>query len=255
MYKFFMPLFIIVIATSCFGNKTTSCEIVNFEKIKAEKKSGDSSSPDSTYQVSVTYYNPVDAPAYLKDSILKYTKLLFASWFDVKGQFDLNVSVKKHFDEHSCQVAENNLPASTSFVLDISPENVYQNEHIISFAYNWMIYEGGAHPNSGKFCFVLNKNTGSKVSYKSLTKGHEAELLSLAEAEFKTQSGIRADEKNYDPYSFKDGKFHLTDNYMVTSAGLVFCYNPYEIAPYSFGLIELNLPYEKVKNMIKFHNN
>jgi hypothetical protein len=178
--------------------------------------------------------------------------LLIASWFDVKGRFDLNQSVCKHFDEYFLQIKQNNLPAHTVFSLTISPDNVYQNKHIISFAYNWMIYEGGAHPNSGKYCFTLDKSTGKKVSYKSLIAEHEAEFLNIAEAEFKTQAGIKADEKIYDLYSFKEGVFHLTDNYAFTPAGLVFSYNPYEIAPYSFGLIELSLPYEKIKDLIKF---
>jgi hypothetical protein len=198
------------------------------------------------------YHNPIDASVYLKDSILKHTKLLFASWFDVKGQFDLNTSVSKHFAEYFRQIEQNNLPSHTFFSLKISPDDVYQNKHIISFAYNWSIYEGGAHPNAGKYCFVIDKKTGNKVSYKTLTAEHETEFLNIAETEFKTQSGIKADEKIYDLYWFKDGKFHLTDNYVFTPAGLVFIYNPYEIAPYSFGLIELILPYEKITELIKF---
>ncbi|MDR1594410.1 MAG: RsiV family protein [Prevotellaceae bacterium] len=249
MRKVFILLSIVVVS-SCFSKTGTFDAVVNFEKVKVEKKSGDLSA-DSTYEVSVVYYNPVDAPEYLKDSILKHTKLLLASWFDVKGQFDLNTSVQKHFDEYFRQVERNNLPSHTAFHLRISPDDVYQNEHVISFVFNWMIYEGGAHPNSGKFCFVIDKKSGSKVSYKSLTAEHETEFLNIAEAEFKAQSGIKTDEKIYDLYWFKDGKFHLTDNFAFTPAGLVFTYNPYEIAPYSFGLIELTLPYEKIAGMIK----
>jgi hypothetical protein len=247
----FLILLCIPIIGSCFNGNTKFNATVNFEKIKVEKQ-GNKLQSDSAYDVSAAYYNPIDAPVYLKDSILKYTKLLFASWFDLKEQFDLNASVKNHFDKYCRQIAENNLSAHTAFILKISPEDIYQNEHIISFAYSWMIYEGGAHPNSGKFCFVLDKNTGNKVSYNSLIKDSEAEFLNIAEAEFRAQSGINADEKIYNLYWFKDSKFHLTDNYRFTSEGLVFCYNPYEIAPYSFGLIELTLPYEKIEKLIKW---
>jgi hypothetical protein len=250
MRKFLIFLCIPIIG-SCFNGSTKFDATVNFEKIKVEKQ-GNKLQSDSAYDVSAAYYNPTDAPVYLKDSILKYTKLLFASWFDFKKQFDLNVSVKNHFDKYCRQIAEINLPANTAFILKISPEDIYQNEHIISFAYSWMIYEGGAHPNSGKFCFVLDKNTGSKVSYNSLIRGNEAEFLNIAEAEFKAQSGIKADEKVCDLYWFKDSKFHLADNYRFTPEGLVFCYNPYEIAPYSFGLIELTLQYEKIEKLIKW---
>ncbi|MDR0724401.1 MAG: DUF3298 and DUF4163 domain-containing protein [Prevotellaceae bacterium] len=250
MHKFLL-LFCIIIIGSC-NAKTTFDATVNFEKIEVEKQGG-KLKPDSAYEVSAEYYNPTNAPVFLKDSILKHTKLLFASWFDLKGQFDLNASVKKHFDEYCKQITENNLPAYIAFILNIAPEDVYQNEHIISFTYNWMVYEGGAHPNSGKYCFVVDKNTGRKVSYKSLIKGGEAEFLSIAETEFKTQSGINPDEKIPEPYRFKDGKFHLADNYRVTSKGLVFYYDPYEIAPYSFGIIELKLPYEKIERLIKWN--
>jgi hypothetical protein len=243
---------------SCFNSKKTFEATVNFEKISVEKKgsnepAGQNVISDSVYNVSAAYYTPADAPEYLRDSILGYTKFLFAAWFDVKGQFDLNASVKKHFDEYSRQLAANNLPGHSYFVLDVSPEEVYQNEHIISFAYDWMIYEGGAHPNHGKFCFVLDKKTGEKVSYSSLIKGHEMEFLSIAEAEFKAQSGIKENERIYNVYHFNNNKFHLTDNYTFTPSGIMFCYNPYDIAPYSFGLIELTLPYEKIKDLIRFN--
>jgi hypothetical protein len=239
------------ITVSCFNNKKAFNATVNFEKIETVKN-GTDFNKDSTYKVSAVYYNPTDAPLYLKDSILKNTKLLFASWFDVKGQFDLNVSIEKHFDEYYKRIEENQLPNHTAFILDIFPEDVYQNEHIISFVYNWMIDEGGAHPNSGKFCFVIDKKTGNKVSYKSLTEGNETELLDIALTEFKAQSGIKTDEEIYDLYWFKDRKFHLTDNYAITSSELVFYYNPYEIAPYSLGLIKLTLPYDKIEKLIRW---
>jgi hypothetical protein len=245
MRKILILLIVVSIVASC-NSKVSFNATVNYETVKVEKTGF-----DSTYDVSVEYYSPVDAPVYLKDSILKNIKLLLASWFDVKGEFNLETSVKKHFDDYSRQFTENSLPAHSAFILRISPAESYQNEHIVSFAYQWMIYEGGAHPNSGTMCFVINKNTGAKVSYQSLIAGHEAEFLSLAESEFRSQSGVKTNEEMYSTYSFKDNKFHLTDNYILTSEGIVFCYDPYEIAPYSFGHIKLALSYDKIKSLIK----
>jgi hypothetical protein len=85
-----------------------------------------------------------------------------------------------------------------------------------------------------------------------LIKGNETEFLNIAEAEFKAQSGIKPDEKIREPYWFKDGKFHLSGNYRFTTEGIVFYYDPYEIAPYSFGVIELKLPYEKIEKLLKW---
>ncbi|MDR0385457.1 MAG: RsiV family protein [Prevotellaceae bacterium] len=249
MRKICVIFCVAAIAVSCFSGKGKFNDTVDFEKITVEKNSRDVTS-DSSYKVSLTYYAPTGVPEFLKDSIQKHTKFLFAAWFDVKGEFDLNVSVQKHFDEYFRQIAKNNLPAHTFFVLNISPDEIYQNKHVISLAYNWTIYEGGAHPNHGKFCFVIDKNSGEKVNFNSLVKGHEAEFLEIAKAEFKAQSGIKENEEIYSVYRFKDNEFHLTDNYTFTPSGLVFCYNPYDIAPYSFGLIELIIPYEKIKDLI-----
>jgi hypothetical protein len=248
-----MLLCIIAIVSACGEKKTTFDAAVNFEKVKVERKSRNIAASDSTYEVSIVYYNPSDAPAYLNDSILRYTKLFLASWFDVKGKFDLNTSVKTHFDEFSKQSAENDLPGRNNvFELTIFPEEIFQNKHVISLVYNWVVYEGGAHNNFGKFCFVIDKKTGKKVSYQTLIKGHEAEFLKIAEAEFKTQSGIKDDKEMYSSYQFKNDRFHLIDNFAFTPSGIVFCYNPYEIAPYVLGMIELTLPYEKVEKLIKW---
>jgi hypothetical protein len=222
---------------------------VNFENIKVEKNSNALTS-DSTYKVSVTYSNPVDAPVYLSDSIMKQTKLLLASWFDVTGKFDLNVSVKNHFDEYFKQVLENKFPEYNVFELEISPGEIFQNKQIISFIYNWVVYEGGAHNNFGKFCFTLDKKTGKKLKFGDLIK-NEAEFLKIAETEFKIQSGIKENEEISNLYTFKDNKFHLADNFVFTPAGVIFYYNPYEIAPYAIGMIELALPYEKFELKVK----
>jgi len=243
MRKFCILLSIIAIV-SCVNN-TAFEATVNFKKIKVEKSSRELTS-DSTYKVSVTYCNPADAPVYLTDSILRQTKLLLASWFDLSGKFDLNASVKKHYDEYFKRVLENKFPEYNVFELEITPGEIFQNKQIISLAYDWVVYEGGAHSNFGKFCFTLDKKTGNKLKFKDLIKGDEEKILKIAEAEFKAQAGIKENEDMYSLYTFNNNKFHLTDNFVFTTSGLTFYYNPYEIAPYSFGMIELAIPFEKL---------
>lgn len=249
-------LLLAVFIVSCGGsNNKTFDSTVNFETINVERNSRDTKA-DTTYKVSVTYSNPVDAPEYLTDSILRYTKILFASWFDVSGIFDLNTAVKKHMDEYFTQKEQNNIEAlSNTFDLKITPDNSYQNKNVLSFSYNWAAYQGGAHGNYGKYCFMLNKQNGSRIMYKDLVKPEtESEFLKVAEEEFRTQSGIKEGEAMPDLYKFKDNKFHLNDNFALTPNGLAFYYNPYEIAPFSAGLIEVILPYDRIKGYLNYIN-
>lgn len=245
-------LLCIAFIISCGGNSKKFDSTVNFEKIKIERNSSDISE-DTTYQVSITYYKPVDAQKFLNDSINKYTKILFASWFDVSGNNDLNASVKKHMDEYFKEVEKNRFFYHHAFYLKIDPDESYQNNNMLSFAYNWGVYEGGAHGNHGKYCFMLDKRDGSKITYNKLVKPEkEEEFLKIAEDEFRNQAGVKEGEKMPDLYRFENNKFHLNDNFALTPAGLAFYYNPYDIAPYTAGLIKLILPYEKIKGYINF---
>ena len=43
----------------------------------------------------------------------------------------------------------------------------------------------------------------------------------------------------------------LTANFTISDSGLVFCYNPYEIAGFVYGQIELFLAYKEIGDMLK----
>ena len=41
------------------------------------------------------------------------------------------------------------------------------------------------------------------------------------------------------------------DNFAIGAKGLTYCYNPYEIAPYAMGIIEIFIPYEALTNILR----
>jgi hypothetical protein len=213
---------------------------VNFEMTTIEQNSSD---PDSTCKILIKYFTPIDAPQYLKDSIMKHTGLLFASWFNISNKLDIEMSVKNFVNEQVKHV----------FKLEILPKDVYQNNRIISFTYNWFLDREGVRKNFGKYCFVLNMKDGSRIVPDNLTVSDKQEFLKMAEIEFKKQSGMNPDEKMYELYRFKDNVFQLSDTFAFTASGLVFYYNPDDIAPYSAGLITLLLPRENVEAFMDFY--
>jgi hypothetical protein len=226
----------VALTLSCNEKRIPSDGTVKFEKTEAL-------SVDSTYGALVTTLDcSADTPEYLQDSIARYTRLLLASWFSLSDGQDLFAAVAKHKTEYLKMVKDNNLPNINAFRLKIVPEESYQTKDIVSIGYNWDLYEGGAHGNFGKYCFTIIKKDGHKASWDELV-GNKKEFLATAEAEFRKQSGIGENERFYDIYRFKDNTFHVNNNFLFDSEGVTFFYNPYEIAPYSAGLIELRLPY------------
>lgn len=241
---------------ACKGQKQFSGS-VNFETVTVSWNSADVD-PDTTknYRVDIEYLSPLDAPQYLNDSIIETMLMFFSSWFILDNRnFNLNSTVKANMlsflDNINKMPLSGDSEVSRHFVLRINPETSYQNKRLISISYDWSIYEGGLHGNFAKFCVNFNKSDGSKITYEQLAKD-KAELLAVAEAEFRASQGMSSDESMYQIYNFKDNTFMLPENFAFTDKGLTFYYNPYEIAPYSAGLIEFVVPYEKVKKYINF---
>jgi len=252
MRKYLIGLSILLLV-SCSKTKTFDSTI-NFEKQTVERDSRDIVS-DTTYSVSIVYNNPVDAPNYLKDSILKHTNILLSSWFKMSEKGNLSTSVKNHMDEYFERVKNNNFQTYYGFNLKIKPNDPYQNKEIVSLAYNWILYEGGARGHHGKYCFTINKKTGAKLKQSDLIKADkEIEFLKIAEDEFKKQSGIKEGEQMPEIYKFKNNKFHLNNNFIFTTSGLVFYYNPFEIAPFAMGTIELSLSYEIIGKFLSVND-
>lgn len=253
-----LVLLIGVCLFSCEESKSAFTGPVNFNKIEVALNSKDQQVEEKIdYQVSIYYYQPTDGPTYLCDSINSATELLFAMWLKVPSgdPFDLHKALDENmqtFIEHVRKnVPEPDCATCRTFELHIAADSIYQNKQVVSMAYNWTVYEGGAHGNYAKWCVVFDKKDGSRVTYARLVKD-EAGLLAVAEKAFRQQIGMEENEKMYQLYSFKNNQFHLSNDFVFSNDGLVFYYNPYEIAPYSTGIIALKLPYSDISRYINF---
>ena len=52
-------------------------------------------------------------------------------------------------------------------------------------------------------------------------------------------------------YWFKNDKFKLNNNFLITKKGIKFFFNSYEIGPYYFGTTEILIDYQSIKDLIK----
>ena len=67
---------------------------------------------------------------------------------------------------------------------------------------------------------------------------------SIAEAIFKKAYGT-------DGWDYESGKFPLASNYSISTGGLYFIYNAYEIGSYAMGAPDVFIPYKDIKHLIK----
>jgi hypothetical protein len=114
-------------------------------------------------------------------------------------------------------------------------------------------YSGGVHPNYSIAYTNINTGNGTLIALSDiLVNGYKPELNRVAEEQFKKMYNIN--EKNtYEDAGFwlEPGKFAVPDNFLITPGGLLFLFNPYEIAPYAAGTIEFFIPYLKINDLIQ----
>ena len=112
-------------------------------------------------------------------------------------------------------------------------------------------YSGGAHGNSRIDYRSYDPKTGKRYTLGDwLKKGYEKPLQDLGEKAFRKARDLPAEgDLNDFGFTFNQG-FQLNDNYAATPKGLLFYFNPYEIASYADGPTELIIPYSELKDWL-----
>lgn len=121
----------------------------------------------------------------------------------------------------------------------------------ISLSINHSSYTGGAHPNS-TISYLNVSSEGKLITELDFFVNSEAKLKDLAQKEFRKKYELAADQKLSDKgFLFENDEFQLSENYGFTSSGMIFYYNPYEIASYAEGPIALLIPYSDMAGIYK----
>ncbi|MEO6461681.1 MAG: RsiV family protein [Candidatus Eisenbacteria bacterium] len=110
-------------------------------------------------------------------------------------------------------------------------------------------YEGCAHGMTSVVWQSFDPATGRRLRLSDLATGAPMDSLrALGERAFRVAKGLPPGEdlKNHG-WFWETGRFALPDNFGVTRAGLVFHWNPYDIAPYASGASSITLPWSAVR--------
>lgn len=152
--------------------------------------------------------------------------------------------MKASIDKAYRQYREDFPEVETKWFVDRNVKVVGQWQGVVCISYYESSYLGGAHPNTMTFYKNYSLNSGKRVFLEAWFNSSQRELIrQYAERTFREENGLTANSSLAEAgYWFADDKFSLTDNYMISEEGLTFLYNPYEIAPYSYGAKEVFVP-------------
>ncbi len=109
-------------------------------------------------------------------------------------------------------------------------------------------YTGGAHGNYGDVLYCFDVQNKKQLTLKDIVKVDDRTLQKLLESNFKKQYKVKQGEQLntylFENYLKPGDKFYFTEN------GLVFLYNPYEVASYAQGTIEVFISFGQLKPYI-----
>lgn len=138
------------------------------------------------------------------------------------------------------------------YTLDLKVKVLRQDSSLTTLQLNGYSYEGGAHGSSITSFINWNAKKHSNIYLSEVfVINYEEKLTAIADTIFRKQEKLNVNVPITNDYFFKDHKFALNDNYLLTPLGIKFLYNEYDIKPYAAGQTELFIPYSKIKSLLK----
>lgn len=129
-------------------------------------------------------------------------------------------------------------------------DGYFAGEHgsIVSYVVYSFLYDGGVHGQENEIAVNMNKETGDFVDEADFfIPGFETRLGGILSSHLLDSLG--SNEDDYDSLFIKD--IQPNGNFKVSPAGLTYIYSPYEIGPYSLGIIRVFVPWEEVVDLVR----
>ena len=143
------------------------------------------------------------------------------------------------------------LSASHQISLMIKPKILNAAQPLATVVLNSSSYLGGAHGSSSQYYYNFDLKKKKMVELDDiLAPKQKAVLEQKAHEEFKRwviDSKLANSVEEYE----QAWKFTLSDNFYLSTQGLILQYGEYEIGPYVVGLPRLTIPYEQLQTVLK----
>ncbi len=245
------------------------CKEYSFEKV-AYLAEGQ----ENSLTFSIRYAYPVAVNA--SDEVL--AKLQPAVCRTVLGEAFLDMRPQQAIEAYAAmkhnEYIQNNLPLLQEWAIDHEDEplgeTLFNEELIISAApitdhlplitnhllwsYAMDVYEytGGAHGNRYLLIQNYDLQTGDAVSEQDLfIDDYYEPLKALLLEALIVQTDEAETKKDLRRLGYSVADVVPNENFYVTPAGITYVYNPYEIAPYAMGCIQISLPWDSVRHLLR----
>ncbi|MCH4246926.1 MAG: RsiV family protein [Acinetobacter populi] len=143
------------------------------------------------------------------------------------------------------------LGSSAQLSLYVKPQVLNPKGPITTVVMNASNYIGGAHGSSAQQYLNFELDSNSLLSLDQIIQnGQRKAFNDLAYAAF--EQWIKETQPEMDLKTYQQlWKFTLSENFYLSSNGLILQYGEYDIGPYAVGLPRLVIPYDKLQGILK----
>ena len=127
---------------------------------------------------------------------------------------------------------------------------VHNDNFLLSLQVSRYQFTGGAHGFTSTELRVLDLKNGIRVKLADIFQAnYKATLAKIIEQKVRTYFKI-ADNESLEEGGMLVASIEPTENFYLTDKGIGFIYNPYEIAAYSYGTVEIYMTYEELDKIL-----
>lgn len=252
---------ILVLLSSC-SDKKSELEIKTVKTEKTVKFNNQEDSPTTMVQVRYDYIANA-APGSVEE-IINNENVLYAFGPQKEGVTpktmadnyvaDYVEECRAHTQEFLDQGEELGPMFNNELILNFNHFNSSKNS--IAFVKDMYIYMGGVHGAQNIIYHTYDLNTGKEMRARDIfLEGSQQELRNIIYEGFKAEYFPGRNQTSQDGGFFNlEENMTLDNTYVFTDKGLLFQYQAYAIAPYSFGMPSVVIPYAKLKNVLNKEN-
>jgi len=261
-------LLMFVFASLLAGCTETKKDVENdisFETIEVEKTYNlleNPENPNCNLQIKFTYPSRFGDKEILKKIQTQFVSSYFGEAYEtlspeeaVKNYTDDYIEAYKDLeDDFKQEVARaKDSPVGSWFsYYEMSVNEIaYNRNNLLSYIVTFENYTGGAHGAHSYLNHVINLKTGELLSEKDIfVNSYQDDLAQLLIEAIAKQNNVEDPKELEDMGFFSVDEIYPNGNFLVDETGITYSFNEYEIAAYVVGVINVQLPYESLQNLL-----
>lgn len=256
--KLYLLLLLPLLLFACKGTEEPT---ITFETITTDKEvklSSEENSPRCQVHLKL-----LQATAENGEKAKVINETLMARLLNKPGEKDLQIAAEKFTEDYTTSYKNTMLPLYNQDRADTSKIAWYEYHYLIeattqqgtantlSYLATVDYYEGGAHGINQLITFNFDNTTGKLITLADVfAPGYESQLKSTLLKALKSKTGLNSMNELKDAGYLYSMDMFPSENFILNEETITFVYNPYEIAPYALGSIELVITYSEVSQIL-----